>query len=325
MRRVRYYQFGGPEVLTLEEVEVPEVKPGQVLIKVAAVGANYVDTMIRRGPDPSSPFHRPLPGKLTGDVVGVVEQVGPDVDDALVGQRVAALVAEDAFADYALADAAWLAPAPDGLDPADASILPMSAPVALGALRAGRLAAGDTVLVHAAAGGIGHLAVRLAKLLGAGTVIATASTAAKLDFAREQGADVAIDYSEPSWPARVREAAPDGVDLVLESVGGDILRQSVALLAPLGRVVVYGAASGEFIDLPITSVLALRSVVGFSILAWRTSHPERARQDIEELTEYVADGRLRAAVHARLPLTEAVRAHELLDERANLGRVLLTL
>lgn len=323
MRRVRYYQYGGPEVLTLEQADIPEAGLGQALIKVAAIGANYVDTVIRRGPDSGSPFHRPLPGKLTGDVVGVVENVGPEVDAALVGQRVAALVAEDAFADYVLADAGWLAPVPDGIDAADASILPMSGPVALGTLRGGRLAAGDTVLVHAAAGGIGHLVVRLAKLSGAGLVIATASTPAKLDFAREQGADVAIDYSEPSWPARVREAAPRGVDLVLDSVGGDVMRQSLDLLAPYGRLVVYGAASGEFVDVPISGLFALRSVVGFSILALRSSDPEGARRQLDEITDHVVSDRLRTAVHARLPLADAALAHQLLDDRANLGRVLL--
>ncbi len=324
MRLVRYHQYGGPEVLAIEEAPTPVPGPGQALIKAEAIGANFVDTKVRQGPARSGGlFSRPLPGTLTGDVVGVVEAVGPDVEPALVGRRVAALVAEDAFADYSLADAQWLAPAPAGLDLVAASMLPMGAPVALRTLRAGRLAAGDTVLVHAAAGGIGHLALQLAKLLGAGTVIGTAGSPAKLAFVRSHGADVAVDYTDDAWPDRVREVAPNGVDVVLDSVGGDALRRSLDLLAPFGRVVLYGVASSDFVDIPVTSLFALRSVVGFALLAWRAADPKQARADMAEVAEHMAAGRLRTALHAQLPLADVVEAHRILDARANLGRVLL--
>ena len=212
---------------------------------------------------------------------------------------------------------------PDGLDLGAASMLPMGAPVALRSLRAGRLRPGETVLIHAAAGGIGHLAVQLAKLLGAGTVIATARSPAKLDFARKYGADIGVDYTDSDWPDQVRQAAPDGVDVVLDSVGGEVLLRSLDVLAPLGRIVIYGAASGDLTSVPVTDLFALRSVAGFSLLAWRAASPERARQDVAEAAEHAAAGRLRTAVHARLPLTEAVAAHRLLEDRAQLGRVLL--
>jgi NADPH:quinone reductase-like Zn-dependent oxidoreductase len=322
VRRVRYYEYGDPEVLTLEEADIPAPGPGQVLIRAEAIGANFVDTKFRRGPSSGALFQRPLPGILTGDVVGTVEAVGPDVDAQQVDRRVAALT-EDAFADYVVADAQWLATVPDGLDLGAASMLPMGAPVALRALRTGLLAKGETVLVHAAAGGIGHLAVQLAKLLGAGTVIATASSPAKLDFARTCGADIGIDYTDSDWPDQVRRAAPQGVDIVLDSVGGEILQRSFDVLAPFGRIVMYGAASGELIDLPVRNLSALKSLAGFSLLAWRAASPEQARQEMTEVTGYSMDGRLRTAVHARLPLTEAVAAHRLLEDRSQLGRVLL--
>ncbi|TWF96880.1 quinone oxidoreductase family protein [Kitasatospora viridis] len=322
MRRVRYHEYGGPEVLTLEETGIPSPAAGQVLIRTEAIGANFVDTKLRRGPESGPLFHRDLPAVLTGDVVGTVESVGEGGDGSLVGRRVAALV-EDAFADYVIADAAWLAEVPDGLDLGAASMLPLGGPVALGALRLGRVETGDTVLVHAAAGGIGHLAVQLAKLLGAGTVIATAGSAAKLDFARSLGADHAVDYTEEDWPEQVREAAPGGVDLVLDSVGGEVLLRSLDLLAPLGRLVVYGAASSELAAIPVTRLFGLKQVTGYSLLAWRAARPDLARRDVEETTAHFAAGRLRAAVHAELPLTEAVEAHRQLEERANLGRILL--
>jgi NADPH2:quinone reductase len=320
VRRVRYYEYGDPDVLTMEQAAVPEPGPGQVLVRAEAIGANFVDTKFRRGD--GGIFHRPLPGILTGDVVGTVVATGDGVDADLAGRRVASLV-EDAFAEHVLADAAWLAPVPDGVDDGMASMLPMGGPVALGALRTGRLAAGETVLIHAAAGGIGHLAVQLAKLRGAGTVVATAGSPAKLDFVRGLGADVAVDYTDPNWPERVRAAVPAGMDLVLDSVAVSTLQRSIDLLAPMGRVVVYGAAGGEPGAVPVTALYALRSVTGFSLLAWRAARPEQARADVAEIAEHAAAGRLRTVVHARIPLTEASTAHRILEDRTQLGRVLL--
>jgi NADPH:quinone reductase-like Zn-dependent oxidoreductase len=322
MRRVRYHAYGDPDVLTVEEADIPTPGPGQVLVRAEAIGANFVDTKFRRGPSSGALFQRPLPGKLTGDVVGTVEAAGPGVDTRQVGRRVAGL-AEDAFADYVLAEARWLAPVPEGLDAGAASMLPMGAPVALRTLRAGRLAAGETVLIHAAAGGIGHLAVQLARQLGAGTVIATAGSPAKLAFARAHGADIAIDYTDSDWPDQVRKAAPQGVDVVLDSVGGETLHRSFDVLAPFGRIVVYGAASGDLTSVPVTHLFALKSVTGFSLLAWRVADPERAREEMTEVAAYTTAGDLRTAVHARIPLTGAAAAHRILEDRSHLGRVLL--
>lgn len=320
MRRVRYHSYGGPEVLKVAEVPVPEPAAGQVRLRTEVIGANFIDSRLRQGL--GATMGRPMPATLTGDVVGVVEAVGADVDDGLIGRRVAAL-AEDAHADHVLADAAWVAEVPDGLDDGAATMLPMAAPVALATLRLGRLAQGESVLVHAAAGGIGHVAVQLARLLGAGTVIATAGSAEKVDFARKCGADVGIDYTKPDWMERVREVAPGGVDVVLDSVGGEMTHASLELLAPYGRLVAYGMASGELTDVPVRSLYALRSVIGFGTLAWRTARPAEARSAIAELTEHFVAKRLRTEVHARLPLADVAKAHQMFDDRAQIGRILL--
>jgi NADPH:quinone reductase-like Zn-dependent oxidoreductase len=320
MRRVRFHAHGGPEVLTIEETGIPEPGPGQVLIRAEAIGLNYVDVQLRRETDENSIWYRPLPGALTGDVVGTVERAGPDTDPGLAGTRVAVLH-EDACADYVLADTGWLASVPAGLDAGAASMLPTVGAVALGALRAGRLAAGDTVLVTAGAGAIGHLAVQLARRQGAGQVIATASPA-KLGFLKELGADVAIDYIQPGWPDQVRAAAPGGVQLVLEAVGGDVLQQAIGLLAPLGRAVVFGASAGELGSVPVRSLFMLKSVTGFSLLAWRSIDEAQARADIAELTRLLEAGELRAATTA-LPLAEIAGAHRQLEDRAVAGRLLL--
>jgi NADPH:quinone reductase len=321
MRRVRYYEFGGPDVLRVEKTEVPVPGAGQVLIAAEAIGTSYVDTAMRRG---ISPLGQPtLPGSPHGDVVGTVEATGGDVGAAVVGQRVVALVAPDAYADYVLADAAWLVPVPAGVDAGTASVLAMPAPVALRVLRAGQLAAGETVLVHSAAGGIGHLITQLARLEGAGTVIATASSPGKLEFARQHGADVGICYADADWAEQVRAAAPDGVDVILDSVGGQVTATSMELLAPFGRLVAYGASSGELPGPPAGRLYPLRSVTAFALLAWRAARPDQARHEMTEVAEHAAGGRLRAAVQATFPLQEAAQAHALLEDRSRLGRVLL--
>jgi NADPH:quinone reductase len=321
MRRVRYHSHGGPEVLAIEETDVPRPGPGQVLIRAEAVGINYVDVQIRRETSPDSIYFRPLPATLTGDVVGTVEETGPDADAVLTGTRVAALV-EDGCADYVVADADWLVGVPERLDAGAASMLPMVGAVALGALRAGRLVAGETVLITSAAGAIGHLAVQLARRQGAGTIVGTAGSSAKLAFLKELGVDAAIDHTQPGWAEQVRAAVPAGVDVALEAVGGNTLHAAIGLLAPLGRTVVYGASAGELTSVPVRSLFMLNSVTGFSLLAWRAARPEQARADIAELTALFEAGDLRATTTA-LPLTDAVRAHQLLEDRAVLGRLLL--
>jgi NADPH2:quinone reductase len=320
MRRVRYHEYGGPEVLRIEETDIPTPDAGEVLIRVEAIGANFVDTQFRRGG--GSIFRRPLPWTVSGDVVGVVAAVGAGVDAALTGTRVAGL-AEDAFADYVTVEAAWLAVVPAGLDDGAASMLSMVGPVARGVLRLGRVTSGDTVLVHAAGGGVGHLVVQLAKLLGAGTVIATAGSAEKLAFARSCGADVAVDYTTDDWPDRIRSAAPGGVDVVLDSIGGQTTLTGLELLAPYGRAVIYGASSGVLPTIAATTLYRLRSIAGFAIAAHRAAAPEQARADMAEVAEHFTSGRLRAAAHTRLPLDDAVEAHRLLESRVPIGRVVL--
>jgi NADPH:quinone reductase len=319
VRRVRYHEFGGPEVLTVEEAPVPVPGDSEVLIRVEAVGVNFVDTRFRRGGE--GIFRRPLPGRPTGDVVGVVTEAGPGVGPELVGRRVAAL-AEDAYAEFVLADARWLADVPAGLTVADAVMLPMAAPVALRVLRSAGVRPGESVLVHAAAGGIGHLIVQLARELGAGVVVGAAS-GGKLEFVRSLGADPAVDYGLPDWPQRVREAAPAGVDVVLDAVGGDVLRQALGLLAPFGRAVVYGAAAGGADEVPVASLFALRTVTGFNLTAWRRFAPEAAREEMSEVAALFARGRIRTSVSAELPLEEAATAHKLMEERSHPGRLLL--
>lgn len=320
MRIVRYHRYGGPEVLQIEETPTPTPGPGQVLIRAEAIGVNFVTTKVRRN---LMPWPSELPASPMGDVVGTVEDVGPGVATVAAGDRVAAAVMRNAYADYVVADAAGLVPLPAGLDTALASVLASPAQVALSVVWSARLRQGETVLVHAAAGAIGHLALQLARIHGAGTVIGTAGSPAKLDFARAHGADVAVDYSAEEWPDRVRDATRGrGVDVVLDSVGGTFTEQGIDLLAPFGRLVIYGQASGAP-QVPALKLFGLKSVIGSGWEAWVTERPDQVRQGLAELIGHAAEGRLRSTLHVALPLAEAAKAHAIIEAREQMGRVLL--
>jgi NADPH2:quinone reductase len=320
MRAVRYHQHGGPEVLQLDDVPIPVPAAGQVLVEIEAIGANAIDTVLRRG---GSQWDRPLPGKLTGDVVGRITQLGPDTPPGIaLGQRVAGLT-EDAFADYAVLDADFLAQIPADADAGEATMMSMTAPLALRLLEAGRVPAGGTVLIQSAAGTIGHLTVQLARSFDPKTIIGTSSSPHRLDFIRSLGAEP-VNLRDPDWAAKVRELAPDGVSTVLDAVGGAVFDQGLGLVAPLGTMVTYGAISTELPVIPATSILGLRSVTGISIMGWRQVRPDAARADIAEVIRRWQHGELRPAVATTYPLTDVARIHETLDARSNVGRLIAT-
>jgi NADPH2:quinone reductase len=319
MRAVRFHEYGGPDVLRVEDVAVPEPGPGQALIEVEAIGTNAIDAVLRDG---NTPWAQPLPGTLTGDVVGRISKLGPGTPPGVaVGQRVAGL-SEDAFTEYAVTDADFLAPIPDGADEGEASMMSMSAPLAFRLLEAGRIPPGGTVLIHSAAGTVGHLAVQLARSFGAKTIIGTASSAARLDFIRSVGADAAVDLTDDDWPDLVRTVAPDGVNTVLDAVGGSVFDQGLELVAPLGTMVTYGAISGQLPTVAATSLFGLKAVTGVGITGWRKARPDEARADIAEVTRRWQSGDLRPAVHATYPLADVSRIHETLEARAHLGRLI---
>ncbi|MFB9832490.1 quinone oxidoreductase family protein [Actinoallomurus acaciae] len=321
MRVVRYREYGGPEVLVAERSEVPVPAPGEVLIRAEVIGVNFIETQRRRG---QAPIPSPLPGAPAGDVVGIVEALGDGVSGLAAGDRVAAAVFHDAYADFVTAEAGWLVPLPAGLDPLAASVLASPAQTAWTVVRTARIEAGETVLVHAAAGTIGHLAVQLARLAGAGTIVATASSPAKLDFAREYGADITIDYSRATWPAEARDSVGE-VDVILDSVGGETTHRGIGLLAPFGRLVSFGSAGGGP-EMPVVStmdLMGMKYVTGSSLAEWRLRRPDQVRAGLAELIDHLDHGRLRVGIHAALPLAEAARAHQIIEDRTQLGRVVL--
>jgi NADPH2:quinone reductase len=308
--------------MNLEEIDTPKPGAGEVLIRVMAAGVNYADLAQRKGAY-LTPTRLPL--TLGMEVAGVVEALGAGVAGLPVGTRVAALVG-GGYAEYAVATAGGVIPIPSGLDFAHAAAFPLQGLTAYQLLKeSARLQTGESVLVHAAAGGVGTLAVQLAKLMGAGTVIGTASTEEKLDLARELGADVGINYTEDDWVDRVRAATGgNGVQIVLEMVGGRIAQQSLQCLTPFdGRMVVFGSASGEVAQFSGRDLMNRNiAVLGYWLSPWM-SRPAQIAGAMQALMGYLDTGKLRIIVGQTYPLAEAAAAHQAMAARQTTGKVVL--
>ena len=320
MKAIRMHATGGPEVLALDEIETPTPAAGEVLIKIAAAGVNYADLMQRQG---TYPLPHDPPVVLGVEAAGTVAALGSGVSGPPVGTRVVAFVV-GGYAEYAVAAAERVVPLPDALDAARATALLVQGLTAHGLLRgAARLAPGETVLVHAAAGGFGSLAVQLARLLGAGTVIGTAGASAKVARARELGADHALSYAEEDWDARVREVTGGrGVDVILDAVGGAVGARSLGLLAPFGRLVAFGASGGEPTPLVGQQLIPLnQAVVGYTL---QGQPPAQLAAATAALLGYVAASRLRIDIGDAFPLAEAAAAHRAIAARQTTGKVTLS-
>lgn len=321
MKAIRIHETGGPEVMHLEEVEKPTPQAGEVLIQVAAVGINYADLAQRQGTYLTRTRVPMIPGL---EVAGTVIELGPGVTSPTVGTRVAAF-ANGGYAEYTTATTSAVLPIPPNLDFAHAAAFPVQGLTAYQLLReSAHLEEGESVLVHSAAGGVGTLAVQLAKLMGAGKVLGTASSASKLELVRRLGTDVAINYTEESWGEQVKEATGGkGPDIILEMVGGQIAEQSLQVLAPYGRMVVFGAASGEIAQFTgIQLMYKNQAIIGYWLTAWM-QRPDRIARAVSELMQYLAAGKLEIVVGATFPLAEAAAAHQAIAARQTTGKVVL--
>jgi len=322
MKAIKFHEYGEPTVLKYEEVEKPTPEKGQVLLKIEAVGLNYADTMRRRN---NYLEHTPLPCILGGEIAGTIEALGPEVQNLEVGARVLAIVGTGGYAEYAVVPARQLFPTPANLSFAQATTLPVQGVTAYDILKmSGQLKSGETVLVHAAAGGVGVYSVQLAKLMGAGKVIATASTAAKLELARSLGADETVNYTEADWYKQVRDlTGGKGVDVILEMVGGEIFNQNFKCLALGGRVVIFGVASQKNPTLnPVELMYRNQTVTGYWLVN-TIAKPQQFAQAMQELFGWISQDKLKIVVDYTFPLAEAVQAHATLEGRQSVGKVVL--
>ena len=318
MRAIQISEFGGPEVLELVELDVPEAGSGEVLIEVARAGVNFADTHQRENAYVRK-FGLPLvPGN---EVVGTV--VGGALPE---GTRVVAMTGgAGAYAEYAVAPAQSTFPLPEGVDDGAALALLIQGLTAWHLHRTcARLSEGESVVVHSAAGGVGSLTTQLAKPMGAGRVIATAGSEERRAKALELGADVAVDPDTEDLTAALIEANEGRrLDVVLETSGGRVFEQSFKALAPFGRIVVYGISSREQNEVRTGRLLrGSRSVIGFWLMHC-LERPEMLREPLADLFERAARGELTAVVGDTYPLSEVRRAHEDLTGRRTTGTLLL--
>src|SRR5215210_2953829 len=322
MRAIRVEGFGEPDVLECVDVERPSPDEGEALIEVKSVGVNYADTMRRRN---QYVEHQELPFTPGSEVAGTVAEVGEGVEDVSVGDRVVTLLGTGGYAAYAVAPARNLIPIPDGMDFDEAAAIPLQGLTAYHVLEtSGQLKEGESVLVHAAAGGVGYLAVQMAKLIGASPVIATASTQEKLDLAKDLGADVLVNYTEENWPEQVREATDgNGADVILEMVGSDFLQKNLQCLNAFGRMVVYGAASGDRGSLVPAELMKNNHVVAGFYLPNIMARPELFGPSLEKVLGWISSGDLKLNIGARYPLDQASEAHGALEGRETTGKIVL--
>jgi NADPH2:quinone reductase len=322
MRAVRIHSHGGPEEMVVEQVEVPSPGEGEVLIRVLAAGVNWADAARRLG------GHYPVPTRfphtIGQELVGTVETVGAGVSGFRPGGTVFALPDRGAYAEFATAAEHELIPVPPGLDPVEGLALAIQGLSAYGILKAANVGPGDVVVVQAAAGGVGLLAVQMAKLFGAAQVIASAGREAKRATAVEHGADVAVDSYSDHWEEEVREVAEGGtVDVVLEMTGGGTFSESVNLLGDFGRIVVYGNASNEPPSYDIFAAMGRNLTLRTFYLIPYLRRPDFVAEALEEMASWVEQGRLKLIIGGRYTFDQAREMHVVLEERSTQGKLLV--
>jgi NADPH2:quinone reductase len=323
MRAWQIHQLGEPhDALRLAEIPDPAPGPGQVLVRVLGAAANFPDVLMCQG---SYQVRPPLPFTPGVELCGEVVAVGSGVTGVAVGDRVIGSPAlpSGAFAELALMDAATVLPAPEGLDDAEAAAFYMTYQTGwFGLHRRARLAAGETLLVQAAAGGVGSGAVQLGKAAGA-RVIGVAGGERKAEVARALGADVVVDRLSQDFVQVVKEVTDGrGADVVYDSVGGEAYARSTKCIAFEGRILVVGFASGQIPSAALNHALVKNySIVGLHWGLYRTKEPQAVIECHRQLTRLVADGAIRPLVSERLGLGDVPAALDKLAHGDTVGRI----
>lgn len=323
MRAVIAPEPGGPEALKLVDVREPEPGPGEVLVRVAATALNRADLLQRQG------LYRPPPGAsdvLGLELAGIVAALGPGVEDWETGDEVMAVVGSGGYGELAAVPASCLLPVPAGMALVEAAAIPeVFTTVYDNVFLRGRLAAGETLLVHGGSSGIGTAAIQLARRAGA-RVLVTASSPAKLEAARDLGAHLGINYTRQDFVDAVREATGGrGVEVILDVVGGSYLARNLDALAIEGRLVIIGLQGGARAEINLGQMLARRLTVAASSLRARPVEEKAAlatalRRDVLPGFD---DGTLHPVIHRTLSLDDVVEAHRLMESGDHIGKIVL--
>jgi NADPH:quinone reductase len=320
MQAIRVSVTGGPDALQLEDIPAPDPRPGQIRIKVEAAGVNFVEIYQRKGQ-----YKLPLPFTPGGEAAGTVDAVGPDVTDIHVGERAASVDAHGSYAQYALVQADHAVPLPDGVSTeVAAAVMTQGVTAHFLAHSVFRLEAGQTALVHAAAGGVGQLLVQIAKMRGA-RVIGTVGSEEKAQIARDLGADEVILYNETDFEAETKRLTDSkGVDVVYDSVGKTTFDKSLNVLMPRGLMALFGQSSGPVAPLD-PQILNAKGSLYLTRPTYRDylATREELLWRAQDIFGWIAAGELRVRVDKTFPLGEAAAAHQYLEDRKTQGKVLL--
>jgi NADPH2:quinone reductase len=316
---------GGPEVLQLRDVAVPQPGKGEVLIKVTAAGVNRPDVLQRQGNYPAPKGHSELPGL---EVSGVVAALGEGVERLSIGDAVLALVAGGGYAEYTVAPEVCCIRKPDTLSFIDAAAIPETFfTVWHNVFERGELKAGETFLVHGGTGGIGVTAIQLAKAFGA-TVFTTVGSDEKCAAARALGADIAINYRTQDFSEVVKsETGKRGVDVILDMVGGDYIEKNIRALSDDGRLVNIAYQKGSTATIDFMRVMLKRLTITGSTLRIRTNDVKGriARAIEEKVMPLIAAGSIKVPIDGTYPLAQAAKAHERMETSAHIGKIVLTI
>ncbi len=322
MRAVLCKEWGGPEKLVVEDVPSPPIRDGAVRIAVEAAGINFADLLLISGQYQEKP---PFPFTPGMEAAGTVTEVGAGVSTFKAGDRVMALTGTGGYAEEIVIDANRVYKIPDKMDFAAAAGFPVTYGTSHGAFdwRA-HLKAGERLLVHGAAGGVGLTAVEIGKVMGA-KVIACAGSAEKLEIARQYGADHLIDYSREDIRERVKTiTGGHGADVIYDPVGGDAFDASLRSIAWGGRIIVIGFASGRIPQAPANILLVKNiDVIGFYWGSYQARKPELLRESYAKLLGWFEEGKLKPHVSAQIDLKDVAKAMELLRQRKSTGKVVL--
>jgi NADPH:quinone reductase len=320
MQAIRVSVTGGPDALQLEDIPTPDPRPGQIRIKVEAAGVNFVEIYQRKGQ-----YKLSLPFTPGGEAAGTVDAVGPDVTDIHVGERAASVDARGSYAQYALVQADHAVPLPDGVSTeVAAAVMTQGVTAHFLAHSVFRLEAGQTALVHAAAGGVGQLLVQIAKMRGA-RVIGTVGSEEKAQIARDLGADEVILYNETDFEAETKRLTDSkGVDVVYDSVGKTTFDKSLNVLMPRGLMALFGQSSGPVAPLD-PQILNAKGSLYLTRPTYRDylATREELLWRAQDIFGWIAAGELRVRVDKTFPLGEAAAAHQYLEDRKTQGKVLL--
>ena len=323
MTAIEIAQPGPPEALRAVRRPVPEPGPHEVLIRVAAAGVNRPDVLQRKGHYPPPRGASDIPGL---EVAGEVVRLGAAVREPALGSRVCALVAGGGYAEYAAAPAVQCLPVPGNLSLEEAAVLPETVfTVYYNVFQRSRLRPGEWLLVHGGSSGIGVTAILLAKAYGA-RVIVTAGSAQKCAACRELGADAAIDYKREDFVAATLAATEGrGADVILDMVGGDYVARDIAAAAVEGRIAVIAVQGGREAKIDLPELMRKRLMLGGSVLRPQSveSKGRLAAALRREIWPLIESKSLRLPIHAAFPLTEAVRAHVLMESSAHIGKIVL--